>query len=136
MKKSADILKRSNIRITPQRVGLFKILGQEGAHLTAEEIYEKIKKRFPGISLATVYTILELFKDKRLVQEIRIKNGRSCFETRVDWHHHFLCEKCGRIFDVDIAPCPSLEKKEADGHIIKEHQGYFYGLCRICKKRR
>jgi len=136
MKESVKILKGSNIRITPQRLGVYKILSQEVRHLTAEEIYEKIKKRFPGVSLATVYTILELFKEKKLVQEIRIKIDKSCFEARVDRHHHFLCKKCGQIFDVDIAPCLSLEKKEVDGHLIEEHQGYFYGICRICKKRK
>lgn len=135
MKESAHVLKESNIRITPQRLGVYKILRQEARHLTVDEIYEKIKKRFPSVSLATVYTILELFKEKNLAQEIRIKNDKSCFEIRVDGHHHFLCKKCGQIFDVDITPCPSLEKKEVDGHLIGEHRGYFYGICRDCKKR-
>ena len=136
MKESADRLKQSNIRITPQRLGVYRILKQEAGHLTAEQIHEKIKKKFPGVSLATVYAILELFKEKKLVQEIRIKIDKSCFEIRVDGHHHFLCKKCGRIFDVDIASCPALEKKGVDGHLIEEHQGYFYGICRMCKKRR
>jgi len=136
MKESAEKLKESNIRITPQRLGVYRVLRQEARHLTAESIYEKVKKRLPGVSLATVYTILELFKEKNLAQEIRIKNDKSCFEIRVDGHHHFLCRECGRIFDVDIAPCPTLEKKEVDGHSIGAYQGYFYGICRECRKIR
>ena len=134
MKEVNQVLRENKIRVTPQRLGVYKILKQEARHFYVEEIYDKIRKKFPAVSLATVYSILELLKDKKLVQEIRINFNRSCFEARLDLHHHFLCQECGKIFDIDIAPCPTLEKKKVDGHIINSLQGYFYGICRNCNK--
>ena len=134
MKESAEVLKEKGIRATPQRLGLYKLLREEPGHLTAEELYARIKEKFPAISLATVYSILELLKAKGLVQEMRIDFGRSCFELKACDHHHFLCEKCRKIFDVDITPCPTLVRKEVDGHLIDTFQGYFYGTCKDCRE--
>jgi Fur family peroxide stress response transcriptional regulator len=133
MRQGTQILKQRGIRITPQRLGVYKILRDKATHLTAEDIYLQLKRSFPAISLATVYTILELFKGKNLVQEIRIHFGKSSFELEVHLHHHFLCNKCGKIFDIDIAPCATLKNKAVDGHRIDRFQGYFYGTCRDCK---
>ena len=135
MKESAQILKESGIRVTPQRLGVYKILKQEEKHkhLTADEIHEKINRKLPGVSLATIYTVLELFKENRLIQEIRIKVDKSCFEVGTSEHHHFLCNECGRILDINIDPCPHLQKKEVDGNLIAEHHGYFYGTCKNCR---
>jgi Fur family peroxide stress response transcriptional regulator len=130
-----NILKEKDIKITPQRIGVLKILKEDTIHFTVEDIYEKSKKAFPSISLATVYSILELFKEKMLVQEIRIDFNRSRFESRLDKHHHFLCSQCGGIFDIDIPECPTLERGKVGGHAIESHHGYFYGVCKNCIKR-
>lgn len=133
MKDNIAILKEKGIRITPQRLGVCDVLGNENKHLTVEEIYRKMKIQFPAISLATVYTILELYARKSLVREIRITFDKSCFDGRMDSHHHFLCKKCAKIFDIDLHPCPALQRAEVNGHVIQELQGYFYGVCRDCK---
>ena len=120
--------------MTPQRIGVYKLLREDPGHFTAEELYARIRKEFPALSLATVYTILELFKAKELVQEIRINFDKSCFELKACDHHHFLCEKCRKIYDIDIAPCPTLATKEVNGHLIDTFQGYFYGTCKDCRE--
>ncbi len=129
------VLKENGIRVTPQRLGVYDVLCSENKHLTVEEIYRKIKVKFPAISLATVYTILELYARKNLVREIRITFDKSCFDGRMDSHHHFLCKKCAKIFDIDLQPCPALKRSEVNGHLIQELQGYFYGICRDCRGR-
>ena len=133
MLKGAKILKEKGIRVTPQRLGVYKVLRESRRHFTAEEIYDRAKKSFPAISLATVYSILELLKSKHLVQEVRINFDKSCFELEVCEHHHFLCKVCGKIFDINIAPCSTLVKREVNGHVIDTFQGYFYGTCKDCK---
>ncbi len=134
MEKILQILKEKGIRVTHQRLAVYKVLCKENNHLTAEEIYEQIKPDNPVVSLATVYTILDIFKGKGLVNEIRIHFDKSCFETRVDQHHHFSCKQCGLIFDVDMKFCQGLKNKEVQGHAIESMQGYFYGTCRRCRK--
>ncbi len=133
MKDNIAILKANDIRVTPQRLGVYDVLCSENKHLTAEGIYRKMKVKFPAISLATVYTILELYARKNLVREIRITFDKSCFDGRMDFHHHFLCKKCAKIFDVDLHPCSALQRLEVNGHLIEELQGYFYGICRDCR---
>lgn len=135
MNKSAEVLKEKGIRITPQRIGVYKLLREDPGHFTAEELYARMQKDFPAMSLATVYSILELLKDKALVQEIRINFDKSCFELKACPHHHFLCSSCKKIFDIDMAPCPTLAKREVNGHVINKFQGYFYGTCKDCKEK-
>lgn len=126
------VLRDYEIRPTPQRLVVHKMLLQKGGHFTAEEIHSMVKQEMPSVSLATVYTVLDLFKQKHLINEIRIQFDRSCFEARIDPHHHFLCKKCGEIFDLNIKPCKALEEREIEGNVIEELQGYFYGTCRKC----
>jgi len=135
MDRGRELLKQSNIRVTQQRLIVYTVLLDEKKHFTAEEIYEKIKPVNPTISLATVYTILDILKKKNLINEIRIRFDKSSYEARIDWHHHFLCRRCNRIFDIDIDPCPDLCRRSINGHRIEHLQGYFYGICKKCQGR-
>ena len=132
MKNGIEILKANNIKVTPQRLGVYNIMSKGDRHYTAEDIFENVKKNFPTISLATVYAILETFKNKQLVQEIRIDFQRSSYDIKKERHHHFQCSGCKKIFDVEMPLCEALHLGEVEGHKIKEFQGYFYGLCREC----
>jgi Fe2+ or Zn2+ uptake regulation protein len=129
------ILKSKNIRVTPQRIGVYEILMHKKCHLTVEDIYREIKKKFPVLSYATVYSILELFREKDLVGEVRILPDKSCFEIKKDEPHHFFCKKCKKIFDLVMEPCPTLRHKAIDGHRIHELHGYFHGICKDCSAR-
>jgi Fur family transcriptional regulator, peroxide stress response regulator len=133
MEKVDRFLEKIPIRVTPQRVAVYKALSDSRTHLTAEQIHSKIKKNFPRVSLGTIYSILESFKDKKIIKEIRITFEKSRYETKVSQHHHFLCQTCGKIYDLDIEPCSSLRKKEVQGHLIRDLQGYFYGICKECR---
>jgi Fur family transcriptional regulator, peroxide stress response regulator len=134
MEETIKILKSKGIKITTQRAEVFNVLAKSIEHLTIDEIFEKVHKKYPMISLATVYSILDAFKTHGLVQEIRILPEKACYNNRVDLHHHFYCRKCKKIFDIDIPFCATLGKKEVNGHMIEECQGNFYGICQECKK--
>jgi len=135
MNKIAENLKEKNIRVTPQRLEVYKILYNNCGkmHFTADQICKLVKKSFSNVSLATIYSILELFQEKNLVTEIRIRPDVSYFDIRITPHHHFLCKKCRKTIDIDIPLCPTLTKKEIEGHSIESFRGYFYGLCKHCK---
>jgi Fur family transcriptional regulator, peroxide stress response regulator len=132
-KKIAQVLRENRIRVTPQRILVYGILNSRQEHPTVELIYSRLKEKHPSVSLATVYTILELFKRKNLVRELRIRFDKSSFDSVMRPHHHFLCRKCGRITDVDMPPCIASRHGQVDGNIIEEFHGYFYGLCNQCR---
>ena len=133
MENCIALLKSHNIKVTHQRIGVCKVIFDSDSHYSAEEIFDKVKIEIPTISLATVYSILDFFKEKRLISEIKIKFDRSCYERRLDLHHHFLCKKCGKILDLNIKPCHALETGSVEGHSIEDLKGYFYGICKDCK---
>lgn len=132
MQKPQDVLKECGIRVTPQRLSIFKILCKKGSHINVEQLYEAVLEEIPNISLATVYSIVENFRDNGLVNEIKIDCGKSCYEIRTDAHHHFMCKNCKNIFDVDIPLCSTICGKNVDGHKIEDFHGYFYGICKDC----
>ncbi len=136
MEKIYKILSENKLKATPQRMFVYSMLSKLHRHLNADEIYEKVKKTMPAISFATVYAILRSFKEAGIINELRINSERSFFEVRLDGHHHFYCEKCKTIFDIDIPSCCTLEKKEINGHIIKNFEGYFHGICKKCAKKK
>ncbi len=135
MEKSIELLKSKDIKLTQQRIEVCKLLLEEKKHLTAEEIYNQVRGKIPAVSLATIYAVLDLFKKKGIVSELKIKPDRACYELRGSLHHHFLCKECGMIFDVEVKPCRVLEEKTIEGHSVEDLKGYFFGVCRNCKQR-
>ena len=134
MEETSQLLREHQIKVTPQRLSVYMAFnGKE--HLSAEEIYQRTQKKVPAISLGTVYSILENFKQKGLLREIKIDFNKSLYEHRDDVHHHFSCRRCNKIFDVDMPVCSALKNCKIDGHAIEDFQGYFYGTCRNCQEK-
>ncbi len=134
MEKESEILRKQGIRVTPQRLAVYSVVIGLHRHLGVSEVYNEVQRNMPAISLATVYSILEIFRDRGLVRELKIDFERSFYEARLEWHHHFFCRKCKRIFDIDIDLCPTLRGGEIDGHVMDDFHGYFYGECKECRK--
>lgn len=132
MKGYLRILKEKKIKITPQRLGVLDLLTKENKHLTAEQIHGKMKEKFPAVSLATVYSILELYSKQDVISQIKITFDKSCYEARTESHHHFYCKICKRIYDIDLHPCPALKESIVEGHSIEKLHGYFFGTCKNC----
>jgi len=125
------ILQKKEIRPTYQRLKIFEYLHQSKEHPTVEMIYNNMVKKIPTISKATIYNTINLLVEKGLIVPLAIPDSDTRFESNVGWHHHFLCERCGKIIDLDIK-CEYFEKREIQGHRIKELHGYFKGICRKC----
>ncbi len=133
MQNYIKMLKERRIKITAQRLETFTVL-KANNHLTAEEVFRRVRKKFPTLSFATVYAIINLFKSKGLIKELRIVRDKACFDGVLDLHHHLYCRRCRKIFDLYIPVCPSLAKKEVEGNLIEGVEGNFYGVCKGCRK--
>lgn len=121
---------------TPQRIAIIKFLQENKTHPSAIEIYKAVSKKFPTMSLATVYNTLEVLKEKGLIKELYLDPTMKRFDGDTSPHQHMICIKCGLIKDIknDFAiEIPEEIKKEFE---ILESRIEFYGLCQKCKKRR
>jgi Fur family peroxide stress response transcriptional regulator len=139
MKGMLERLRQKRVTLTPQRMAIAEYLSNSEDHPSAEEIHRVIKRRYPTVSLATVYSTLELLKECGEIQELSIrKRGKACFDPNPDIHHHLLCRKCGRILGIEFdhpRNCPILGTDNIDGCKIEEVQAYLYGICSECVER-
>jgi Fur family peroxide stress response transcriptional regulator len=94
-------LQKSRLRVTPQRVEIFRILVNSKTHPDAETIYNKIKGVFSNISLATIYSTLRVFKKVGLIREISAYNGVRRYDADTSPHFHLICIGCNRIRDLE-----------------------------------
>ena len=130
--KYVELLKEHSLKITPQRIQILKYLDTHHTHPTADEIYTKLKQDNPSLSKTTVYNALDTLKNHKIIQSITITGVESRYDFKDSMHHHFLCKKCGNIFDINIE-CPNIERTIEDGYQIDEVHGYFKGTCKKCK---
>ena len=126
-------LKQKGIVLTIQRLAVLEFLHNSSSHPTAEAIHTKLKKRYPMISLATVYNTLEMLKQVGEIQELTIGNTKH-FDPIPESHHHLYCRLCKRIIDVEIS-CPVCKSGRVQGHKVEEVQAVFYGICSECRQR-
>ncbi|NLW44184.1 MAG: transcriptional repressor [Syntrophomonadaceae bacterium] len=135
-----QILKRNRYKVTPQRKAILEVLDNtRGMHFTAEEIYNQVKKTNPQIGIATVYRTLELLVRLEIVYKSSFDEGRhryEFYEGDRHFHHHFLCNKCGVIIEVEEDYLCQLEGVlEERGFMISNHNLRLYGLCPACHRK-
>lgn len=134
MKKVMKRLREKGVRLTPQRLAIIEFLKNSDDHPCVDMIYKAIKTKYPSISPATVYSTLQLLVKLGEIQELHIRGERTCYDPLNTPHHHFLCRKCGKIYDVDIQSCKVSGNRGVSGHKIEEVQLYIYGICKKCLK--
>ncbi len=125
-----------NRRSTPQRFLILEALEELNSHATADEIYNKIVKKYPNISRGTVYRNLNLLSNMGKIRKVEMPGGADRFEHQSHEHYHARCVKCGRVFDVEMDFIADLEKniKDTHGFEITGHDLIFKGVCLECNK--
>ena len=130
MEKLIQQLREKGIVLTHQRLAVLKYLLEHRDHPTAAQIYGGLRKQYPTISQATVYSTLELLKNVGQIRELSIRGHKACYDPMEEPHYHLFCRKCKRVLDVKI-PCPPMET-QLQGHHVEEVQLYLYGVCSDC----
>ena len=99
--KAVKTLENNNIRPTKQRIVLAKLLFENGRrHVSAEELYNEVKKDDRKISLATIYNTLKQFSSLGLIREIVVDQNKSLYCTNNESHYHLYIEDEGKIIDI------------------------------------
>jgi Fur family peroxide stress response transcriptional regulator len=135
VKMITDRFRASRRRVTPQRVAVFEVLCERGGHPTVDQIYREVRKRFPMISLNTVYQIMEALEQMKIVSPLVHGLEAARYETDPSPHHHAICVACKRIidiFDPDLGRVrpPRVVK---DRFQVLGHRVEFFGYCADCQ---
>lgn len=133
LKEKIRRLKERGMVLTTQRRAVLEALQDEDRHPSAEEIYLQLKADYPSLSLATVYTNLEALVKSGEVQKLNLAPGSFHYDPLPAPHHHFYCEKCRKLGNLEIS-CPVARCGEYQGNRINTVQACFYGVCASCLK--
>ena len=127
----------ADIRITPQRLEIFREIARATHHPSAEEPYKRVKPKMPSISLDTVYRTLATFEGCGFVSRILVFEDRTRFDPNTSPHHHLVCLACRSIEDFFW---PLFELLDLPSHArgwgnFSSRQAQLTGLCRNCLKK-
>jgi len=115
-------LRKLGVQVTPQRIAVTECVLTSDRHPTADEIWECVKQNQPTVSLATVYNVLNLFVEKKLLKTQILTGGRVVFDPNMNDHHHFIDEKTGRIYDIPWGALNITGKKSLKGFVVRDYQ--------------
>ncbi|MGC8553899.1 MAG: Fur family transcriptional regulator [Candidatus Acidulodesulfobacterium sp.] len=132
-------IKKMGYSLTPQRLEIIKIVSESKSHPSAVDVYDKLRKAYPMISLNTVYKNLSLLSSIHEVKEIRTLQNSVHYDGDISLHGHAICEKCGRIIDVKIDESDfkgffdaKIKENFKENYYINNYGLEFYGLCDLC----
>jgi Fur family ferric uptake transcriptional regulator len=132
-----DLLHRHGLRATPQRQIVYDALsGRAGAHLTADAIYARVRRKAAGIDRATVYRTLYFLRDLGLVSQSEIDDQRVFEVIGERPHHHLVCRNCGITVILDDAPVAAFERavRRRVGFAISTPHLVLTGQCAACRR--
>jgi Fur family ferric uptake transcriptional regulator len=128
----------ATLRMTRPRKVVLRVLRGLRSHPTADELYVKVRRRLPNVSLATVYRNLDVLSRAGLVRTLELGGGQRRYDGVCGNHDHVRCARCGRVADVDIGSHARLDAaaRSASAFEILGHRLEFVGLCPRCRPRR
>jgi len=129
-------LESSGLRCTPQRYGVMAFLVGHSGHPTAPEIFEAVNRLDPRSSRATTYNNLRDLVQAGLVREVAVEGRAARFDAKGMQHHHFICDRCGKVEDIDWYDVPRPASGSLGKRTLRECELIVRGLCAKCAPRR
>lgn len=131
------VCREEGIKLTHQRIEIFREVAQTGDHPDAEQVFQRVRDRLPTVSLDTVYRTLWLLNDLGLVATLGSSRERTRFDANRDSHHHFVCGQCGLTCDFyckDLDNIKLPDSLSTVGEIETTHVEA-RGLCQKCLEK-
>ncbi len=130
-------LKQLGIRLTPQRLAIAEVVVNSGDHPSVKEIFERVKAFFPYVTLATVYSTLDVLERAAIVRELPFQR-QSRYDANLSPHANLVCVSCGAVVDADVgqklvAELRNTLEQETQFEVSSQRVD-FYGYCSRCRK--
>ena len=126
-------MEKSTGRKTRQLEVVWHEVAGDNSHPTADQIYQRVRRHIPNISLGTVYHNLQKLVAEGKLQVLTLGRTQH-FDPLLDSHQHFICETCGRVYDIlvskdeEILPASLLQ----GGFTVTSQRLAFFGECKSC----
>jgi Fur family peroxide stress response transcriptional regulator len=134
-----DAIKRcldgSGLRCTPQRYAVMAFLVEHAGHPTAAEIFEAVNRVDPRSSRGTTYNNLRDLVKAGLVREVAVEGRAARFDVKGMRHHHFICNRCGKVEDMEWYDVPRPVPGSLGKRVLRECELILRGLCAECGPR-
>jgi Fur family peroxide stress response transcriptional regulator len=124
-------------RRTRQLEQVFAALQGDHNHPFAHQIYRRVHKKLPRISLATVYRNLHSLVEEGKIRTLLLDEQGARFDPETRQHDHFVCERCGRVVDLFLRRARQLDLSSLaeQGYVVTTHNLTVHGMCRVCAAR-
>ena len=131
-----EICHENGIAVTHQRQVLFEVMKSMHGHPSPEEVYAKVKRKIPAISLATVYKNIHLFVESGVFREVSMHHGSLRVERNDEAHHHMVCSKCKANFRHwrEELGLVSKSDKLPSGFLVERYAVDVIGICAKCQQ--
>jgi len=118
------LLREHGIQPSAQRVAVARWVLDTESHPSADEVWAKVRARFPMVSRATVYNTLHTLVAEGLLRELVLAEGKVVYDPKVDPHHHFIDDETGAITDVawDALKVQKIDALQLQGFDVREYQ--------------
>jgi len=136
---TVDVLREAGHKMTPQRMLILTSLRHANGHLTAADIFDRVKQSYPYVDISTVYRTLAVLKDLRLISETHMGGGDATFEwVGAERHHHLVCRGCDGVTELDHHYLEELGARIVRELAFRPALDHFaiFGLCRSCQAER
>lgn len=133
----AEHCRRRGLSVTHQRLAVYQALLASPGHPTAEQIFKRVRQRYPTISLATVYKTLDTLESEGLISKITFLPDAARYDANIEHHHHLVCVRCHRVDDLPAALLERVKIPDgaANDYRILGFSVQFHGLCPQCRRR-
>src|SRR5438309_4277053 len=121
-RKIEQAFERTGVRQTPQRFFVLEHLLTHPEHATVEDLFYSINKRHARASRATVYNSLHALVDAGLVREFTLDGKAARYDANLGRHHHFVCDRCGAVEDVDWFDLPEFQGSQSANRNIRTYE--------------
>jgi len=133
-------LRKAGLKVTLPRMKILELLEEAQAanrHMSAEDVFRRLRDTGEDIGLATVYRVLTQFQDAGLVIKHTFDNDQAVFELESGQHHdHMVCLRCGSVieFSDDVIELRQREIAATHGFRLTHHALTMHGICAACAK--
>ncbi len=131
-----ELCEGSGLAVTHQRQVVFEVLKGIHGHPSPEQVYARVKRRIPSISLATVYKTIHTFIESGIFHEVSLHHGTLRVETNPKPHHHLVCTHCKSIHDIGEEELGLMSRpgRLPGGFLVERYAIDVLGRCPDCQQ--